>query len=349
MLKKTHKGSVAGLAMIGLALGWAAWEAHDDPSSSQDLSSYNDTSEKARSTKHRAVTSHLPIASATSRDIDPLEALDDKALARHREPSAKLKVISDEILLNGGKSLSPNRIATQLSPRQKLKAQRLGISGAEPELTLEHALLARKRITDDFIISTNQRVDSIRYQSLVGMDASQVETVYEYIESGNIPEGVSKSSHYWLVDELYISLRQQEKVPVDFVQRLSSIAADIDQYPVVRDYALQHLGHYHAENPSSAAEIEQALWTATNVKEGTIAGSSLIALNNAQEDRGLVNNYNLQEKAVEILKGEYTDEAKISALEILNNDEIQDVVLFSQKSLDAGDLSIAIQIKLENL
>ena len=126
-------------------------------------------------------------------------------------------------------------------------------------------------------LTASERVESIRSMAVHGMDDAQLNAAYAFLESTEIPEVMTEGSYRWMTDELFTALRNQENVPADLVERLSSIAKDGEQDVVVRDYAL----------------------------------------NNAQQEQRLGANYDLTAKAHSILQSDYPEEAKISALEVL--------------------------------
>lgn len=133
----------------------------------------------------------------------------------------------------------------------------------------------------------HQRVAAIREAAAEGLDAKEIQAAYTFIAESS--EELSGENYHWMADEVLIALRNQEQLPADIETRLAAIATDPGQDLVIRDYALQHLGHLHQEGGGDSAIIEATLWQAASNPQGDLAGTALIALATAASDGRLPN------------------------------------------------------------
>ena len=94
---------------------------------------------------------------------------------------------------------------------------------------------------------------------------------------------------------------------------------------VVRDYALQHLGHIRSEGGDTAI-IDSTLIAATSEKRGTIAGTALLALNaQSKNDQSLI--ATTQQQALTIVNDVgYDVRSRISALLVAGQQGNSDVL-----------------------
>ncbi len=355
MLEIKHRGTIAGLAILAMAIAWAVYdseEKREGVSESERPTRFDQVSRSERrdranvgahfhSNKDLSGQAHTKLSHQTSPS--------QNGVVKHRGGQHPIKALSDAVLL-GSKQYGTSNSTTG-SNEQKLrewdewKALRLGAGESPPELDLSEAL---RENSEQFEITSLERAEVIRASAIQGMTESEIEEAYQFLEKGTPPQGISKSAYRWLSDEILIALREQENVPVDFVERLSLIANNAQQDLVLRDYALQHLGHYHEESGSNPRAIEETLWKATQIKQGTIAGTALIALQNAEEENRMISNYNLQERAINILQTNYTEESKISALDALQESQNQVVTDMVQKMVSGAETPIALKIKARN-
>jgi len=227
-------------------------------------------------------------------------------------------ILSDKELLTGNKKQE----VTSIGQRDRLKALRIGLDLTKQVLPIQTALGDE---TEGFDITRRQKRESVYDLTLYGMTEEDLEFAYEFIENGIPPVGMSLGEYNWLADELFTSLRSQENLPPDLTQKLIS-NLEGNGNPVLRDYASQHLGHFHEEGGSGGEaellQIEEALLEATYQTEGTTAGSALIALDSAETDGRLLSKFDLDKRSYEILKQHnYTNEVKAAALKILQKND----------------------------
>lgn len=131
-------------------------------------------------------------------------------------------------------------------------------------------------ILGDTTLSARERVKII--ESLTGSyDEEDRQSAYDFLKSAKSPEGMAKGQWRWLVDETMTSLRKEGGDNAGLSQHLAGIYRNQSQDPVIRDYTLQHLGHIRSVGGDREA-IDQNLFAATSEKEGTLAGTALVAM-----------------------------------------------------------------------
>jgi hypothetical protein len=121
-----------------------------------------------------------------------------------------------------------------------------------------------------------QEVRGIRGASLTPAERGNV---MAFLSGAQVPEGMSKGSMQWLADEVLTALRLQESPWKGLAAGLAEAAFQPTTDPVVRDYIMQHLGHWWEQN-GPQPEIEAALWRGVGTADSTTSGTALIALNN---------------------------------------------------------------------
>ena len=126
--------------------------------------------------------------------------------------------------------------------------------------------------------TAHQKVLGIEsFRSSGELDDDSIQAALDYLKNTMQPEGISLGQHHWIIDELVTTLRTNGTNNAELSQVLAGIYRDRSRDPVIRDYVLQHLGHMRVEG-GDAETIAQTLGSATLEKEGTIAGTALLAL-----------------------------------------------------------------------
>lgn len=259
---------------------------------------------------HRARQSPTPAEASAETSVEELAA--------HRRPATPgIHARRDRAFLQSSHH-SKRGAARRPSPsRQQLRRLRLGApaAGNGPGLSLAQALgssagsgAGPSTITRSTSPAENtpsntapdihQRIAAIREAAAEGFDEAEIDLAYDFLEDE--ANGLSGDAYHWLVDELLIGLRNQQELPSGIATRLASIAADPGQDPVVRDYALQHLGHLHQQGGSDVAIAEAALWQAVEGEHSDFTGSALIALSHAAEDGRLQGEVDFAEVSIGI-------------------------------------------------
>lgn len=191
-------------------------------------------------------------------------------------------------------------------------------------------------------------VSKIRSFSGNNFSEEDVNYLYDYIRKKSENTKYSETDNYWVVDEVFTALRNQENIPGNLISFFDEVVSDKDQDLVVVDYALQHLGHLHEQNVSKCSEIENILWNSLSEQKGTVAGTALIALESARREGRLVGDFDIDSKSLEILNGEYSVESKISALEVLRYHSSVSTQLFKKIDNDPKT-PIGMRLKIRGI
>lgn len=126
------------------------------------------------------------------------------------------------------------------------------------------------------------------------------EAALAFLAGEQVPEGMGKSSMQWLSDEMLTALRLQEPPWKGLAAALAEAAFQPTTDPVVRDYIMQHLGHWW-EQAGAQPEIESALWLGVETTDPTTPGTALIALDNGyQRDQRTDDLERMRAKALEV-------------------------------------------------
>ena len=137
-------------------------------------------------------------------------------------------------------------------------------------------------------------------------------------------------------------LRNQATNLVDLTGTLISISQDPEQDDGVRDYALQHLAQWHGKAPDPQ-KVEDGLWTATDDKESTRAGTALLGLLHITEDRQ-GDTKKLEQKAVEVAGDAAVSElSRIGAIQVCGRLKARDAVPIALE-LAQGDGSLPLRV-----
>lgn len=297
--KRTRTLLVPAL-LAGVA--WLIWPREEESLPADGMAGAPHASTRtSRRPAHRTPADFTPGGSGATGQAHGSEPTNEPAPEAHRRSRPPgIPARGDDGFL--GKLAATAGEAGQSSDRHDLRRLRLGLpvgSGRTGGSGLRDALghgagesipATAGAEDDDRSVSpdTLRRVAAIREMAARGFDQDEMRAAYEFI--GSAPAGMPRGEHRWLVDELFIGLRNQEVIPADLDTRLAGFAADRSQDPVVRDYALQHLGHLHQQGACNAAMIEEVLWRAVNEWRGDLAGSALIALSGADRDGRLAGN-----------------------------------------------------------
>jgi hypothetical protein len=143
-------------------------------------------------------------------------------------------------------------------------------------------------------------VAEVRALHGASLTSAEREAAMVFLAGEQVPEGMGKGSMQWLSDEVLTALRLQDPPWKGLAAALSEAAFQPTTDPVVRDYIMQHLGHWW-EQKGAQPEIEAALWRGVDTADSTTPGTSLIALNNGyQRDQRTDDLARVREKALEL-------------------------------------------------
>ena len=111
------------------------------------------------------------------------------------------------------------------------------------------------------------------FRSEGALSSEERAAALEFLGNPNAPEFLSESEWRWLVDELITTLRVDGADNSELSNQLATIATDTNFDLVVRDYALQHLGHIR-EEWGDPDVIDATLRSALAETENTLAGTA---------------------------------------------------------------------------
>ena len=166
----------------------------------------------------------------------------------------------------------------------------------------------------DSSLSARQRVANLESLANSSLSEAELEDAYNFLATTPDIAGISASSKHWIVDELITALRVNGADNQELTSRLAEVFQNNDDM-VVRDYALQHLGHLRSEG-GDIAVIDSSLAAATSEKSGTLAGTAILVLN-AQSNNDTSLTTTTQQQAMTIVNDTgYDVRARISALQV---------------------------------
>lgn len=128
----------------------------------------------------------------------------------------------------------------------------------------------------------------------------------------------------WLRNEMLDALVQQADLPRGLAGLLIAVYQDAAQDPVMRDYAVQHMGAaYDHANAEEQAALQGTLWGATGETSSSIAGTALLALLNVAESNPAIDQNRLAATALRLAGDDQTGElARITAVQVCGRLEV---------------------------
>ena len=171
-------------------------------------------------------------------------------------------------------------------------------------------------VAADSGLTSRERVNMLKDLSVLSEEEQQ--TLFDAIYKDELPEGVSRASWNWIVDVMMISLRSKGGDPSEITQNLSKTFENTNIDLTVRDYALQHLGHLKGEGGDEQT-IHQTLNTARSSKEGTLAGTALLAIDNITNFEDLSNDERearAQDAYAIAADSDYSLESRVTAIQV---------------------------------
>lgn len=109
------------------------------------------------------------------------------------------------------------------------------------------------------------------------LSASDRDEIYSFFANTSPPDGLPVEAWRWLMDSAFTLLRNDGSDNAGYARQLENIFRNPDGDPIVRDYAVQHLGHLLASGGGSES-ILPVLRDAIAEKGNSIAGTALLAL-----------------------------------------------------------------------
>lgn len=168
----------------------------------------------------------------------------------------------------------------------------------------------------DASLSVPQRIQALEILSLT---VSERAMLYEFLASRENDTGLSDEVNYWLKNDIMTYLRNTEEGEAVYFDEISSLFIDRQQDVVMRDYALQHLSVW-AEQGNDRGAVEVLLLEGVKEREGSIAGTAILALARLDELNLLVRSEakKIGDRAESIAGNEdFSTAARASALQVL--------------------------------
>jgi HEAT repeat protein len=170
---------------------------------------------------------------------------------------------------------NPGRQATGRAPA----AQQAGvIASTQPAVAVPSAVLP---VSDAIrpILGLGQESPAVRWAAVraLGTRLNQAErtALYDYLRGHELdPPGPMRGV---IKNDVILALKSQEPPPKELAGVLLSMFHDQAQDPVIRNYALQHLGTWY-ERVAEKTQVLDALWAGTGDIDASIQGTALIAL-----------------------------------------------------------------------
>jgi len=101
--------------------------------------------------------------------------------------------------------------------------------------------------------------------------------IFAFLKESERPADMSVGHWHWLIDEALTVLRNDGTNNAEVAAQLGDLYRNTSADPIVRDYAVQHLGHLLSTDVNPGL-IVPVLRDAISNTENTIAGSALLAL-----------------------------------------------------------------------
>jgi HEAT repeat protein len=129
------------------------------------------------------------------------------------------------------------------------------------------------------ILGLSQESATVRWAAVraLGTHLNQAErtALYDYLRGHELdPPGPMRGV---IKNDVILALKSQEPPPKELAGVLLSMFYDPAQDPVIRNYALQHLGTWY-ERVAEKTQVLDALWAGTTDIDASIQGTALIAL-----------------------------------------------------------------------
>ncbi|MDA3874748.1 MAG: HEAT repeat domain-containing protein [Kiritimatiellae bacterium] len=176
------------------------------------------------------------------------------------------------------------------------------------QLNLFEALIAEK--TDE-----STRISTARYLPL-DLNIHERELLYGYLFEIEYVDSLNKQSQYLLTEIIMEALRKQEDGAPGLATVLQKVYMDQEVDPVIRGYAVQHMGLWYREQKEDP-EVETMIWDATEFVKYPLSGTALIALDQLREEGKSIEVSRLLDRSLAILNNpESSTPTRMAALEI---------------------------------
>ncbi len=162
---------------------------------------------------------------------------------------------------------------------------------------------------------------NVRYAALKKLQpplvSNEVQALYAQLYRHSNEDPMPEDDLHAFKNEVANTLLKQKPLLEDLPWHLMQMYADVQQGEVWRDYCIQHLGalYHRADSPARHA-IADLFWKATEQKDGTIPGTTLLALEN-NVHKADIPQERLAARALAIAQDEtYGPEPRATALQV---------------------------------
>jgi len=125
-------------------------------------------------------------------------------------------------------------------------------------------------------VDTHRRIDFLKELSLPLSDEDRA-GIYAFLEAIERPTDMSAGNWHWLMDEAFTILRNDDTDNAEVAAKQGDLYRNPSADPIVRDYAIQHLGYLLSAEVNPGL-IVPVLRDTISQTDNTIAGSALPAL-----------------------------------------------------------------------
>ena len=149
------------------------------------------------------------------------------------------------------------------------------------------------------------------------LSAEEVAAIYKFLKS-RWDDRVTQEASRAIKNDLMNVLRHQSVLPSELSNVLIGLYNDSSQDPVIRDYAIQHLGYWYSRLDGDVAreQIKEVLINALG-ENSSIAGTALLAVHRLSRDRNEFDSKKIEERALALVTSPQTDKAtRVTALQI---------------------------------
>lgn len=172
----------------------------------------------------------------------------------------------------------------------------------------------------------------------------EVDKLMQFVESGVKPAGMRGSSYHWLVDQIFTSVRDLSGDPEAFSQRLAALSGRQGADMVVRDYAVQHMGHLQHEGGDMQA-IRSALKKNIGEKQGTLAGTTLLALQSGGDAQETI----VARSMAVASNPAYSSESRVTALKLASRQPTKEIIELAESIVSDDESSEHLSIVAQSI
>jgi HEAT repeat protein len=156
------------------------------------------------------------------------------------------------------------------------------------------------------------------------LNDAECQALFEYLRGHEVDsQGPMRGV---LKNDVILALKNQESPPKDLGHVLVAVFNDREQDPVIRNYALQHVGTWY-DRCAEKTQVMEALWIGTADSDASIVGTALIGLKRLVQAPGGADKARLSTLASSLAADQAADEAaRITALQVCAGLEVKGVV-----------------------